>query len=166
MQISLDDFRRHFELLSDEALLAINREELVDTAKQCYDEEVARRGLNHSDAETGEGEIPAPEQVSNDERLVEIAQFIIPDEANLARGLLESAGIPYSMNNEYSPLGGIDLRLLVPASYEEQALEVLQSEISDEELAAQAEAAGFIDMEPEEDEEKADEEKAEELEQQ
>lgn len=163
MQISLDDFRRHFELLSDEALLETNREELVDTAKQCYDLEIARRGLNQTHAETGEGEAPAVAEVSNDERLVEIAQFIIPDEANLARGLLESAGIPYSMNNEYSPLGGIDLRLLVPASYEEQALEVLQSEISDEELAAQAEAAGFVDMEPEEE---ADEENIEQPEEQ
>lgn len=151
MQTSLDDFRRHFELLSDNALLAINRKELVDMARQCYDVEIARRGLNHPDADTGESE-PTVERVSDDERLVELAQFTLQDEANLARGLLASAGIPYSMSNEYSPLGGIDVRLMVPASYEEQALEVLQSEISDEELAAQAEAAGFVDMETEEDE--------------
>lgn len=147
MQVSHDDFRRHFEILSDDALLATNREELVDIAQQCYDAEIERRGLNAPAEDAGEGEIPAAEQVRDDDRLVEIAQFNIPDEANLARGLLESAEIPYSMSNEYTPLGGIDLRLLVPLSYQEDALEVLQSEISEEELAAQAEAAGYIEEE-------------------
>ena len=42
------------------------------------------------------------------------------------------------------------MRLLVPAAFEEQALEVLDYEISDEELAAQAEAAGEMEPEPEE----------------
>src|ERR1019366_4998936 len=46
MEISLDDFRRHFELLSDETLLSTNREELVAGARPVYDEEIARRGLN------------------------------------------------------------------------------------------------------------------------
>lgn len=149
MQISLEDFRRHFEILSDDALLATNREDLVDMAKQCYDVEVARRGLNAPSGEAVEGEAPTPEDAAADDHFVEIANFNIPDEANFARGLLESAGIPYSLQNEYSPLGGIDLRLMVPASLEEQALEILQSEISEEELAAQAEAAGFVEEETE-----------------
>ena len=45
MDISLEDFRRHFEILSDEALLATSREDLVETARACFDEEVVRRGL-------------------------------------------------------------------------------------------------------------------------
>jgi hypothetical protein len=147
MEISLEDFRRHFEILSDDALLATNREDLVDMAKQCYDAEVARRGLNAPSGEAAEGEVPISEDAAEDDHFVEIANFNIPDEANLARGLLESAGIPYSLQNEYSPLGGIDLRLMVPASLEEQAIEILQSEISEEELAAQAEAAGFVEEE-------------------
>lgn len=151
MEISPDDFRRHFELLSDETLLATNREELVAAARPVYDEEVARRGLNSPAVdETPEA---APDAVAPEvhEELVVIATYNIPDEANLARGLLQSAEIPFLLQNDYVALGGIELRLLVPAQYEEQALEILQSEISDEELAAQAEAAGAFEEYSEED---------------
>jgi len=148
MEVSLDDFRRHFELLSDETLLSTNREELVESARGCYDEEVARRGLNSPPDEeiAGEGTAETP-QANPAEQLVLIATYLIPDEANLARGLLQSAQIPFRIENELAPLGGFQLRLLVPAALEAEALEVLESEISEEELAAQAEAAGEMEEE-------------------
>jgi phosphatidylserine/phosphatidylglycerophosphate/cardiolipin synthase-like enzyme len=37
--------RRHYASLSDEALLAIDRTELVETAQQSYDDELERRKL-------------------------------------------------------------------------------------------------------------------------
>ena len=43
MQIDIEYLRRHYASLSDEALLAIDRGELVETAQACYDEELARR---------------------------------------------------------------------------------------------------------------------------
>jgi hypothetical protein len=142
MEVSLDDFRRHFELLSDEALLSTNRDELVEGGRQCYDEEVARRGLNSPPVEETAGDgMPESHQASPGEQLVLIATYLIPEEANLARGLLQSAEIPFRMENELAPLGGFQLRLLVPEAFEAEALEVLESEISEEELAAQAEAA-------------------------
>ena len=144
MEVSLDDFRRHFEILSDSALLATNRDDLVESARACYDEEVARRGLNAPSSEPLTGEVMAAERPHDADRLVLIASFNIPEEANLARGLLESAEIPFSLQNEYVALGGIELRLMVPSAFAEDALAVLDSEISDEELAAQAEEAGFI----------------------
>jgi hypothetical protein len=144
MEISLDDFRRHFELLSDAALLETNREELVEGARECYDDEVARRGLN-SPAEEETSEEPVTHQTSPGEELVAIATYHIPEEASLARGLLDSAEIPYRLENEFAALGGFQLRLMVPAAFEADALEVLQSEISDEELAAQAEEAGIME---------------------
>jgi hypothetical protein len=51
-------------------------------------------------------------------------------------------------------LGGFQLRLLVPKAFEKEALEVLEWEISEEELAAQAEAAAvhIEDSEEESDE--------------
>ena len=151
MEISLDDFRRHFELLSDETLLSTNREELVEGGKQCYDEEVARRGLNSPPAgEVAEEGTAESHQANPGEELVLIATYLIPDEANLARGLLQSAEIPYRMENELAPLGGFQLRLLVPKAFEAEALEVLESEISEEELAAQAEAAGEMAEESQE----------------
>jgi len=152
LEISADDFRRHFELLSDETLLATNREDLVAGARPVYDEEVARRGLNSPVVDEAPEAVPEAVAPEEHEELVVIATYNIPDEANLARGLLQSAEIPYLMQNDYVALGGIELRLLVPAQYEEQALEILQSEISDEELAAQAEAAGgFEEYSEEED---------------
>jgi hypothetical protein len=148
MEVSLEDFRRHFELLSDETLLSTNREELTEGGRQCYDEEVARRGLNSAPSE----EIEIAEethQADPGEELVLIATYLIPDEANLARGLLQSAEIPFRIENELAPLGGFQLRLLVPKAFEEEALAVLESEISEEELAAQAEAAGAFEEEAE-----------------
>ena len=149
MQVSPDDFRRHFELLSDAALLETNREDLVETARGCYDEEVARRGLNSPAVDETAGE-PVTHQASPGEELVAIATYNIPEEASLARGLLESAEIPYHLENEFAALGGFQLRLLVPAAFEAEALEILEAEISDEELAAQAEAAGITEEDSEE----------------
>jgi hypothetical protein len=159
VEVSHDDFRRHFELLSDETLLATNRDELVEAARSVYDEEVERRGLNTPMlAEDGEP-MPAAVAPGQNEQLVLIATYNIPDEASLARGLLQSAEIPYMLQNDYAALGGIELRLLVPAQFEEQALEILQHEISDDELAAQAEAAGQLEeFEEEETEEYSEEE--------
>jgi hypothetical protein len=154
MEVSLDDFRRHFELLSDAALLDTNREELVESARECFDEEVTRRGLNSPSGEEAAAEAAA-QPANPGEELVVIATYSIPDEANLARGLLQSAEIPYHLENELAPLGGFQLRLLVPAAFEQEALEVLAAEISEEELAAQAEAAGVMEEEPEEDSEGA-----------
>lgn len=142
MEVSLDDFRRHFELLSDSALLATSREDLVENARGCYDEEVARRGLN-SAVEAGAASEPGTEPMTAGEELVLISTFHIPEEASLARGLLESAGIPFHLDNEHAALGGFQLRLMVPAAFEEEALEVLETQISDDELAAQAEAAAL-----------------------
>jgi hypothetical protein len=150
MEISLDDFRRHFELLSDETLLSTNREELVEGGKQCYDEEVARRGLNSPPGDEVDEATAESHQTNPGDELVLIATYLIPDEANLARGLLQSAEIPYRVENEMAPLGGFQLRLMVPRAFEEEALDVLESEISEEDLAAQAEAAGETAEESEE----------------
>jgi hypothetical protein len=150
VQVSPDDFRRHFELLSDAALLETNREDLVEIARGCYDEEVARRGLNSPAGEEAAAETADTHQASPGEELVAIATYNIPEEASLARGLLESAEIPYHLENEFAALGGFQLRLLVPAAFEADALEVLEAEISDEELAAQAEAAGIMEDQSEE----------------
>ena len=43
MKINVEDLLRHYASLSDEALRAINRTELVDIAQQCYDQELAQR---------------------------------------------------------------------------------------------------------------------------
>jgi Putative prokaryotic signal transducing protein len=80
--------------------------------------------------------------------LVQVAAFLQPHEAKIARAQLEAENIPCFLNNERtldidwflaSIMGGY--RLMVPAKFVERAREILESRISDEELAAQAEAA-------------------------
>lgn len=154
MEVNLDDFRRHFELLSDEALLATNRDDLIAAAQSCYDDEIERRGI---DADTGTSnetaEAAAAQGADPADQLVVVATYNIPEEASLARGLMESAGIPYQIDNEFAALGGTQLRLWVPKSMEADAIEILEMEISEEDLAAQAEAAGIAEAEMEEAEE-------------
>lgn len=140
MKFDPSDLRAQYSLLSDEALMGINRDELVESAQQILDEEIQNRGLkNKPEAKSSSSEsepLPTP-----DEEMIEVARYGSHSEAGLARSLLLSADIPCAIEGE-SELQEADLRLLVPASLEGQALEVLHTQISDEELAAQAEAAG------------------------
>ena len=46
MQTGREDFVQHFSELGDEALLEVRRDDLVEAARTCYDEEVARRGIS------------------------------------------------------------------------------------------------------------------------
>jgi hypothetical protein len=57
LQIDLKALRRHYSSLSDDELLALNRDELIETAQKCYDEELERRGLNQAQ----ESEVPSNE---------------------------------------------------------------------------------------------------------
>jgi len=146
MNASAEDFRRHFDLLSDAALLSTNRDDLTGVAQSCYDEEVARRGLGAKDVAVGgatEDESAPPED--QEDEMVLIATYSVAEEASLARGLLTSASIPARIASDYVAMGPPDYQLVVPKEFQEHALEILEYQISDEELAAQAEEAGFTD---------------------
>jgi hypothetical protein len=144
VQIDPEDFKRHYALLSDDALLDLDRDELVDAARPYYDAELAERKLARPDAEGGvrsaDPGVDAPSQAEDGLQLV--ATFLSLDEANFARGLLQSADIACSLENEHGgPWAGIgQLRLMVPASAYDRACEILEFEISEEDLIAQAEA--------------------------
>lgn len=45
MEVDPEYLRQHYNLLSDEALLSIDRSDLVEVARKCYDAELARREL-------------------------------------------------------------------------------------------------------------------------
>ena len=45
MKVNIEDIRRQYAELSDEGLLEIERADLMEQARQCYDEELARGGL-------------------------------------------------------------------------------------------------------------------------
>ncbi|MDP8989638.1 MAG: DUF2007 domain-containing protein [Acidobacteriota bacterium] len=141
MQIDPEDFKRHYAMLSDAALLEIDRDELVEVARACYDAELAERNLA---TEETQPRAPAAEVTAGqaDGELQVVGTFLSLDEANFARGLLQAGDVPCSLENEfsagYSAPGA--LRLLVPAAAYDRACEILETEISEEDLIAQAEA--------------------------
>ncbi len=149
MQVDLDDFRRRYAELSDEALLELDRDELVDLARDCYDAELARRGLRRSSSS------PPVTEVQDHGELIEAAIFSSSSEADLARALLESAAIPCYFENEFAGKTlrvSEGFRLFVPATLLENAHEILNSPVSEEELIALAEA----DSAPESEDEASD----------
>lgn len=159
MEISADDFRRRYAELSDEGLLAIDRNELTQIARDCYDHEVAGRHLQEESAPVGEAAPPGAVEPEADpqEGMAELAKCTSMEEAAFYRDLLRQAGIGASIpgRNAFSVnWGGVssamEVPLMVPESQLAEATEILEASISDEDLAAQAEAAAPKDTEPEE----------------
>src|SRR5205809_491622 len=78
MRIDPEDLRRHYESLSDEGLLDINRSDLALVAQGVYDQEIARRGLDHPpEVEEEEDAYHRPLPVFND-RLLTALRFEPP----------------------------------------------------------------------------------------
>ena len=147
MNINPQEIRQRFAELSDDALLAVERDDLTEVAQQIYDTELEERGLLSEASDADSENAPSPDPSLKEEELVHVGTFLDFHDAQMAVSLLRSAEIPVSVENEmgaaYAGIGA--MRLMVPASFVEQAEEVLDATISDEELAAQAEAAGEVD---------------------
>jgi hypothetical protein len=161
MKTDAEDFRRQYASLNDEALLEVNRGDLVPIAQQCYDVELAARGLDAPTA-AEEPEAAPPHPLEN---LIELASFDDPSEATVARSILRLAEIPCALSTDLPLAGSVlnvayEVKLYVPSEYADEAEAILDSKISDEELAAQAEAAALEDegFREEGAEEEADEE--------
>jgi pimeloyl-ACP methyl ester carboxylesterase len=122
----------------------LDRENLVETARECYDGELARRGLTPASADVVEPEAEMPSaEPDEDAEPMEAARFTYPREANRARQFLRAARIPCYLENEHiiglhwllsNALGG--LRLMVPAAYFDQARELLAQAMPAEAAAA------------------------------
>ena len=151
MDVTAEDFRRHYESLSDDALLEIDPDELVELARTCHADEMVRRGLSEEPEAGQPSGGPEEPAAAAPEELVCIVEYDHMDEADLARGLLEAAEISASLETEPDVV-----RLMVPASLAEQAISMLAAPLSDEELAAQAEAAGYSEYEEEPAEDRAE----------
>ncbi|HEV2200327.1 MAG TPA: hypothetical protein VGR73_10945 [Bryobacteraceae bacterium] len=161
MEIDPEEIKSRYDELSDDGLLSIGREDLTELGKQHYDAELYRRGLHPeavlsqtqphtSEALPSEGVSSESETEPHANSTIEpgedwalVATFLRLDDADLARSVLESADVPVRMMEEfgsaYALVGG--LHLMVPASFAEQAQEILGARVSDEDLLAQAEAA-------------------------
>jgi hypothetical protein len=140
MKFSADDFKHLYAEMPDEELRSLVRDELTDLARQCYDAELARRGLSAAPprrtirpakpvAEPAEI-APESEEVSEtvveqeeEEDLAAAAIFTSREQTKAARALLQSAAIPAFLEDDSTAGGGF--RLLVAASYVDRAREVL-----------------------------------------
>ena len=83
MRINPEDVRQHYRSVPDEELLALDREELTETARSIYDEELARRGLTQ-EQEPGspafeDEEFAAPDEAGDDAAGLELETGPPPD---------------------------------------------------------------------------------------
>ena len=154
--------RDHYASLSDEALLAIERDDLVDLAQRCYDEEVGRRKLASRTARSAtredEDEELDEELLSGDEPdwLNDASEVLtradrpgsVPTDAMVeARDALEAAGIPCHIElseipetNDASPPPTHLWRLLVPGNLNLRATSVLERDIFNHDFEAEWQA--------------------------
>ena len=143
--------RDHYASLSDAALRAINRSELVETAQKCYDDEVrsrklASRGGQSTELADSNVEVDEELQVNDEEPdwLKDASEVLsradLPGTAPAAdleeaRDALETAGIPCHLElveipkEESSPRQTHLWRLMVPGNLNLRAMSVLDRDI-------------------------------------
>lgn len=162
MRIDRRELGRHYASLTDEALLSMNPEELTETARTIYDEEVARRGLKEEIAAveaidtsprnlTGindllDGEHVEPEWLEN---AVCICSYVIShgsdsvERASLAQTVLQKAGIPSHLvkgketpDDDSAPERDI-VNVMTPVGSSLHAISILDRDLFNEEHEAE-----------------------------
>jgi len=149
MHLDPEYLRQDYSLLSDEALLAVDRADLVELAQKILDEEIARRDPSAPRTYTNppDDEAEADLEPSGDgdkpdwlEDAAEVYSIVdhsgtAPDAAN-ARDVLEAAGIPcyldlFEMPKEKSagPEPTHRWRVMVPGKLNLRATSVLERDI-------------------------------------
>jgi hypothetical protein len=149
MKLNVDEIRRHYASLSDEALHAIDRTELVETAQQCYDHEVAQRAplekIRATPVHRDETEEEAEEALGSDppDWIAEAACVCTfgnaASDALNARVALENNGVPcYVEFREMEPDVAAPARseycVMVPGGLNLWATSVLDKEIFNEQV--------------------------------
>ena len=106
MQIDREELYRHYASLSDEELMALDREDLTPIAQEIYDRELQRRELSSGTAEEAEEALPpalAEDAGDTETDWIENAACACSfqaggagyaDQANRACEILRSARIP------------------------------------------------------------------------
>ena len=125
MEPDPEDLRRHYASLSDEALGDIDPSELVDVARECYDEEIARRGL------------ASPEAPDWLEQGATACTFYAAAEAGDAREVLERHDIPCFIETRPLDSNRTEYQVMVPSRLTLKALSVLDKEVFNPEMEAE-----------------------------
>jgi hypothetical protein len=137
MNANPDDLRRHYASLSDGALMAIDRSELVDVAQQCYDNERARRGWPVGVRVEVDQEKP-PDWIK-EAACVCTYDVLLDSPADEACETLRRAGIPAYMSTEkIEPRWVRDYfqyRVMVPGNLELEATSILDRDMVNPQFA-------------------------------
>ena len=156
MPVDLEYLRRHYASLSDEALKELDRTELVETARKCYDEELGRRKplpLTKPNDQTADLDSHLPDYDNKPEWLDDASEVFsqvdragavpAPNIAN-ARDALEAAGIPCYLDlsvppeEQPPPQQPIGLwGLMVPGNLNQRATSILERDIFNPEFEAE-----------------------------
>jgi hypothetical protein len=165
MQIDLEQIRRHYASLSDEALLDIERADLTEAAQKCFDAEFDERGLGKRRVSVARAAVAGPTPESDVEEmdaaepfgdgdepqeqtdwLSEAAQVYsavdrpgaaIASDADHARAVLDDAGIPCRLERVDIDETTSEWRLLVPGNLNLQATSILDRDIFNGEFEAE-----------------------------
>lgn len=164
MQLDPEYLRQHYASLSDEALLAVDRADLVETAQTVFDLEVGRRKLQSAVPTRPDSleEDPGADEAEFDgethgagaepgwlEEAAEIHSWAVKSAtedapaAAIARDELEAAGIPCYLElceippeKSLLPYGTHRWRLMVPGAVSMRAISVLERALFNPEFEA------------------------------
>ena len=156
MQVDPESLRQHYRSLSDEELSALRREELIEIAQKCYDEERERRGLEETQesdlVEGGEDYVEASAEGEAEPDWLQdaacVASFVsqpggsAASDADATLLSLQRAGIPCQISTvEVAPASGDqpaqhEYRAMVPAPLTLKATSILDKEIFNPQLEA------------------------------
>jgi hypothetical protein len=136
LQIDLESLRRHYAALPDEALLAIDRDELVEAAQACYDQELAQRKLTDADPRD------TPDWLDEANCACTFSgqsENQPPPDAENAFDALTAAGIPchlavQKIDPPAAPRPWYEYRLMVPGNLNMQASSVLDKDVFNVEI--------------------------------
>jgi hypothetical protein len=145
MQPNLESLRHHYASLSDEALLDINRAELVEAARPLYDQEINQRNGTwdpaHDPLRLG---VDPPDWIAEGAQIFSVQAFR-PDadqyQIEDRRAALEAAGIPCFVEfaetkYDAEPAGKYrEWKLLVPGKYNIEAMSIIERDVENADFA-------------------------------
>jgi hypothetical protein len=148
MPADTEYLRRHYASLSDQALLDIDRTELVESAQKCYDEELVQRKLAPQRGRVEDATSLEKKPAWADEANEVFSQVGYPGavpapEIANAREALEAAGIPCYLDlsdQEEEPRDPRPMkiwRLMVPGNLNQHATSILERDIFNTEFEAE-----------------------------
>jgi hypothetical protein len=141
MEISRDDLSKRYASLSDEELFDLDRNELTELARQCYDGERKRRHVTEAESRDPEPESQARSEIQPGwlETAATACSFQVgtgrryAEDAERACAILREAGIPSQVVGEHQDRPPDLLNVMVPGALSLKASSVLDRDLFNEE---------------------------------